>query len=72
MSEEKLSSVSNAFIKRQKTQLGAAIQLHPEEVLKNYAEILSTLELVLKNHFFSLVRARLSPSSVCLANSLNA
>ena len=72
MSEEELSSVSNAFIKRQKTQLGAAIQLHPGEVLKNYVEILSALEASLEKSLFSLVRAHLSPSSVCLANSLNA
>ena len=52
MSEEELSSVSNAFIKRQKTQLGAAIRLPPGEVLKDYAEILAALEASLEKSLF--------------------
>ena len=65
MSEEELSSVSNAFIKRQKTQLGAAIQLHPGEVLQNYVEILSALEASLeKSLFFFDAFGIVFPSSI--------
>ena len=52
LSEEALSSVSNAFIERQKAQLGAAALLSSDEMLKNYEEILAALDAGLQKSLF--------------------